>query len=460
MSSLLEFRGDQLAELLDVPGRFFLGHSQLEQLYFAGCINLGKTGLPDGLLKGLTSLTLLSFIYVPFLTLPNMSDLASLKEMIASGQPGYTHEWHMDYEESEAKFDALVSMETLYLQGNLLSRVPSLKNMQSLLFISLAFNEITTIYAGDFAGATRLASLSLSGNAIVSVAAEAFHNLQAMRFTPEAYEPKKCNGDPYTNTIGIGLWKGAGKGFYGGGQEYSYPPIGFAPNPVSCQWIGPLVNNLSCTTCLLGYETKSAADTTCVKPDFRPYRGWENSSEQASLLLQDVGGLAITPSGATNTLSLLTGRTYTIQPPPLAPVERKFVGYEQPYERIHYELDFTLGAQVEIGCGTAVVGDGTNDKNVPKSFDAHPLAMSTFSFALPAGRGNPNADPPDLGYFPYPCPRYHRFQVTEAGNVTFDTCASMMDVAVAVYKATDDLSKSEPMFYNNGSIAYNQRYNV
>ena len=49
--------------------------------------------------------------------------------------------------------------------------------------------------------------------------------------------------------------------------------------------------------------------------------------------------------------------------------------YEQPFAKIHYELDFSLGANVDIGCGTTLFGDGTNDVNVPKSFGAVVLVL-------------------------------------------------------------------------------------
>ena len=46
----------------------------------------------------------------------------------------------------------------------------------------------------------------------------------------------------------------------------------FAPNPVECRWVGPLVSDYDCGFCNLGYETTNAIDSTCVKPEFRPYR--------------------------------------------------------------------------------------------------------------------------------------------------------------------------------------------
>ena len=77
--------------------------------------------------------------------------------------------------------------------------------------------------------------------------------------------------------------------------------------------------------------------------------------------------------------------TYTIPAPRLEPKEKMFVGYEQPYAKIRYEIDFALGADVDIGCGTAVVGDGRNDVHISKDRFAHPLSMNIMGFQFPAG---------------------------------------------------------------------------
>ena len=60
--------------------------------------------------------------------------------------------------------------------------------------------------AGDFAGATQLVMLTLAGNRIVSVAAEAFANLKALQFKPEEFVPTNEDGTPYMNTYGLGTF--------------------------------------------------------------------------------------------------------------------------------------------------------------------------------------------------------------------------------------------------------------
>ena len=90
-----------------------------------------------------------------------------------------------------------------------------------------------------------------------------------------------------------------------------------------------------------------------------------------------------------------------------------------------------LCTQVDIGCGTRVVGDTTNDKKISKSVFTHPLSMFEFSYQWAEGRGNLNAHPPDPGFYPQPGPRYHRFKLTKPGNVTF-VSAAVLPTAVAV----------------------------
>ena len=51
--------------------------------------------------------------------------------------------------ESETKFDNLVSVHDLILEGNLLTRVPSVKNMRSLRALWLESNKITRIAPGN-----------------------------------------------------------------------------------------------------------------------------------------------------------------------------------------------------------------------------------------------------------------------------------------------------------------------
>ena len=108
--------------------------------------------------------------------------------------------------------------------------------------------------------------------------------------------------------IDLGLWSHTEKGFFGGGQEYAYPPFAFAPNPVGCLWTGPYVSNITCSSCVIGYAR--AGNGTCVKPAFGPRQGWKNSAETTEHSFQHIRGLAIKPGVGTSALTLRAGHTY------------------------------------------------------------------------------------------------------------------------------------------------------
>ena len=112
----------------------------------------------------------------------------------------------MTNEESESKFDNLVSAEYMSLGNHLLHRVPSVKNMQHLSTLDLVYNKITRIAPGDFKGAISMVLLNLGGNSIVSVALSAFTNLAAFRVRPEDFNPTNADGTPFTNANGLGTF--------------------------------------------------------------------------------------------------------------------------------------------------------------------------------------------------------------------------------------------------------------
>ena len=118
-----------------------------------------------------------------------------------------------------------------------------------------------------------------------------------------------------------------------------------------------------------------------------------------------------------------------------------FVGYAQPYLQIRYELDFTRGAEVDIGCGTSVVGNGALDTPVSMQETAHPLSMREPGYYWP---GAPDISKENPGFYPSKCPRYHRFKVTSPGNFSFDACASTSYMGLGLFKRTDNLTESEP----------------
>ena len=248
---------------------------------------------------GAQDVTEVEVSYNKFVRLPSLDSLTSLKTFRALGDAAAA--WRMDEEEGATKFDRLTKVTDLILEGNMLTRVPGLTNMRSLRILWLGSNEITTIYPGDFQGATRLVALTISNNKIVSVATEAFAHLKGLAFTPQAWEPL-CDagmpfcveGEPFRDKFGVGLWRKTGLetglGYFGPSAEWVVSPISFSPNPVGCVWVGPLVSDLDCSTCVLGYELSTTVGSnstpTCTKPEFRPYNGWEGSADKDSLRLR------------------------------------------------------------------------------------------------------------------------------------------------------------------------------
>ena len=278
MTSLLQFKAMSMLNLRNVPERFFMFQRRLEEITFTESNNLGRgEPLPDGLFKGLASLTTLYLDECGYQTLPNMDDLTNLTVFRANdGQ------LRMNNSESESKFDGLESVELLMFDSNLLTRVPSLKNLGALQALYMSSNRIETIFPGDFAGAKSLVVLTLGGNHITSVDSKAFSNLAVFRVKPDQFDPRQADGKPFQDALGIGLWPHAGVGHFGGGQEWASVPISFAPNPAQCRWLGPLFSDFDCRHCHLGYEASDGTDDEtvqrmahrCVKPRFRPFRNW------------------------------------------------------------------------------------------------------------------------------------------------------------------------------------------
>ena len=146
MESMLYLYARSQNKLTGLPERFFLNQSQLLLAFFSNSYQLGAQGLPDGLLKGLTSLMYLSFDYCSIRNMPNLDDLTALVLFYAQGPTGNTDgfngQWHMPDEESYTKFDSLVSTTTLYITNQKLTRIPSLKNMGVLQTLNMNGNKI------------------------------------------------------------------------------------------------------------------------------------------------------------------------------------------------------------------------------------------------------------------------------------------------------------------------------
>jgi hypothetical protein len=165
-----------------------------------------------------------------------------------------------------------------------------------------------------------MTDLHLFDNPITSIDVAAFANLHFMSVSPE-------NFDPLPSAIGPSIIANTGRSIFGGGREFYFPAMDLAPIPVECTWVGPFVNDITCDKCTIGYEPTSAGDSTCIKPPFRPYRGW-NVSKQFTKMIKIEGSnpVAESDSTTTNTVVLRKGQTYHIPAPLLEPKETQFVG--------------------------------------------------------------------------------------------------------------------------------------
>ena len=89
--------------------------------------------------------------------------------------------------------------------------------------------------------------------------------------------------------------------------------------------------------------------------------------------------------------------------------------YAEPFTKIQYELDWTRGAEVDLGCGTMAVGDSTRDPLISKagpftypggpsvSGPKHPNSMHRISYQWLNGQRNLQANDP--GFYSQRCPR-------------------------------------------------------
>ena len=89
--------------------------------------------------------------------------------------------------------------------------------------------------------------------------------------------------------------------------------------------------------------------------------------------------------------------------------------YAEPFTKIQYVLDWTRGAEVDLGCGTMAVGDSTRDPLISKggaflypggpsvSGPKHPNSMHRISYQWLNGQRNLQANDP--GFYSQRCPR-------------------------------------------------------
>ena len=108
--------------------------------------------------------------------------------------------------ESESKFDNLSSLEVLLINGQSLTRLPSMKGLGNLEQFWIDNNKITQIASGAFLGASRLLMISLQHNRITCVADGAFSDLTRLNVLSDGFAPTNEDGSPWQSSFGIGAW--------------------------------------------------------------------------------------------------------------------------------------------------------------------------------------------------------------------------------------------------------------
>jgi len=112
----------------------------------------------------------------------------------------------MNEPESESKFDNLRSLKDMFVNGQSLTRLPSLKNLGSLEQLWISHNKLTEITAGAFKGTPRLLQINLQNNRITSVADGVFSDLTRLSVLPDGFAPTNADGAPWVSALGAGPW--------------------------------------------------------------------------------------------------------------------------------------------------------------------------------------------------------------------------------------------------------------
>lgn len=420
LPKLLKLFARRSQKLITVPERFFEKSADATLVYFSGTA-FAVDRLPDKLLDPLRKLEFLSFQDAEALhELPDMSSLGSLKV-------GYLTNLVRVQHIASSSFESLVAAKTIMLTGSSLARVPSLSKAASLKELYLDRNRIAEIKRGDFDGAVSLLLLKISGNPLVSIDPAAFLELTGLNY------PAGSDGALLTDDVfGIGnsfpmsvghFDRAGGDGVAG----FTQTAIQMEPSPRQCDWVGPSMNAIDCSGCMLGYEEADNSTERCVKPTFRPWKSWSATRSK------DYRAFRASISG-----TLLVGRTYRTGAAPLEPRQERFVGYSGDFTKIKYELDFTNGAEVDIGCGSKVLGNYANDE--PVGFDTpgvhhQPYHMAEWGAQFIEHHGYVVEDGKEgLTKAIDKFPRHYRFEVTKPGDFTFETCNSQFHQAVMLFR--------------------------
>jgi hypothetical protein len=131
--------------------------------------------------------------------------------------------------------------------------------LSTLVAINVDNNRITQLSISDLQGCTALRALLMSDNPVVRADAAAFSELTSMAVVPSAFTPvRDFNGGFYISAVDY-----AESAF--GNRVLTHTPLSLGSWPQSCEWVGPLVNDLSCAECTFGYVSDG---TMCIWPTF------------------------------------------------------------------------------------------------------------------------------------------------------------------------------------------------
>eukprot|EP00035_Acanthoeca_spectabilis_P015659 m.314124 g.314124 ORF g.314124 m.314124 type:complete len:1717 (-) comp16409_c0_seq9:26-5176(-) len=308
---------------------------------------------------------------------------------------------------------------SISLNGNHFSQVPA-AGLQgashSLIQIELSENTITRIAANDFSGMSLVRGLLMARNPVVQVDASAFWDLTALAVAPNVLSP-------LPELVGLGFWAANNPNDVPfGNRAWRFAAIDVEAWPRECRWTGPMLNNFSCAECTFGYIDVNGV---CTFPSFGVRTGyWDPST------IENDPQMGVPDSNGDRVIFL---RNQINLDPPATTLDPKrgFVGYSNnDYVGVSYELAFV--GDISIGCGGAddvVTGDTSaqtpvflglsGTTNIP--FDSLRALLWGFSDR----------------------PAYLQFEVTTAGNITFDSCDSLYTTSMMVFRGWGDSAVSD-----------------
>lgn len=296
-------------------------------------------------------------------------------------------------------FDRVQSLKTLYLHDNAFTSFPrALQTMGACLeALNIARNKISEIKAGDFDGFSAMFTLWLASNPIVKIDTEAFLTLTRIRVSSSEFgfpsqgfyliheRDFEFMVDSYLNSTQ--------------GALLALPPLVLNGCPRVCRTVGPLLTDITCDKCSLGYVPNSDDPSICVLPKFGPYSGWSYPNEFE----------------LPRTLYVRT--SYNLPEPKLEPKIDLFVGYsDEDFTAIRYALEFY--GDVDIGCD-----------EYASSYTAADDGEIIQDMYWDSVRAN-------VGFIDRP--RHLRINVTHAGRFKFRACDSPYDNTLTLRRVYAD----------------------